>query len=497
MKQFSFLFLFLSLYFAQAQTVCESFEGLSVPTQDRQHAFNIYGNGNPGFLSKWYVTNGTPAIYASGQINGINAYKGSQYALLAVCKDTNVSEGFSVRQDFLQGKTYTVSMAIRNRGSLGTPVPINIQFVLLDSVIPYSYQTAAGCSKVPAIPGNAKVAYTLNNFSNGNWNLLKFNVTNLPANYRHMWIRATFPSGSSTETTYLLMDTFCIKEWVPNGCYNFEEYFVPLNETGHAFELYGNGKTGFLQDWHVASGTPSIYSTGQLSGVFAYKGDQYALLTVCGQSGNYNEGVSLKHNFEQGKSYTVSMAIRNRNANGAPTPIDVDFLLLKDSINFAYQTQTGCTQMPAAPAGADTVHSLQSFAQDSWQLINFDINNLSSSFKELWFRTKFSSGATLSSTNFLFDSVCVKEKLTPNAINDSYESRAIQLYPNPAQNLLHVETAQHNGVYQIYDMTGKEVMNGKASSSNFIIDISSLSKGVFFFMFTEGGVSSTHKVVKQ
>ena len=95
-------------------------------------------------------------------------------------------------------------------------------------------------------------------------------------------------------------------------CESFDRQTVTLQESAHTFDTFGNGNGGFLNDWNVASGTPSVYSSGQLAGVNAYDGNQYVLTAVCDASDDYSEGLSLQHSFLQGNSYNVSLVMRNR-----------------------------------------------------------------------------------------------------------------------------------------------------------------------------------------
>jgi hypothetical protein len=124
-------------------------------------------------------------------------------------------------------------------------------------------------------------------------------------------------------------------------CENFDSFTVTTNNKQHAFNTYGNGNSGFLQNWTVPNGTPAIVASGDLNGVNAYNGNQCALMGVCDVASDWSEGLALNYSFEQGKSYTVTMAVRNAPLSVTPTPIDVNFLLLKNPIQHTYQTQTG------------------------------------------------------------------------------------------------------------------------------------------------------------
>lgn len=482
----------------QAQTYCESFDSQTVSIQESAHTFNTYGNGNGGFLNDWNVASGTPSVYSSGQLAGVNAYDGNQFVLSGVCDASDdYSEGLSLQHDFLQGNTYNVTLAMRNRGSGVNPTPIDIDFVLLDTPIPYTYQTNTGCSPTPAIPNGSLIVHTESSFATDSWQIINFTITNLSTDYHNIWIRSFLSQGSPFVTTFLLLDSLCIETVVPTTCFMFEEQTITTPDIAHTFNTYGNGNPGFLQDWNVVSGTPSIYFDGALGNVTAFEGTQFALTGVCDISGGWNESVSLEYNFQQGNSYSVSMAVRNRGVNGTPTPIDVDFVLLENPIAYTYNTGTGCSQIPATPAGSDTAYTLAALNQDAWQVISFNVSNLAADYSNLWFRAKFSSGSPLVTTFFLFDSVCVTQINEPIGITETPEQLAINVFPNPTNGTITIETSEAKGFYTLHDVTGKLLLNGTVATKRFNLDLSAFSKGIYFFSLHDGQKQIHRKIIKE
>ncbi len=483
---------------AISQTYCESFDGQSVSVQDGAHAFNTFGNGNGGFLNDWNVTSGTPSIYSSGQLSGVNAYDGNQYVLMAVCDASDdYSEGLSLQHDFLQGNTYNISLAIRNHGSVINPTPIDIEFVLLDSPISYTYQTNTGCSPTPAIPTGGLIVHTESSYATDSWQIINFSIANLTADYHNIWIRSYLSQGAPFVTTFLLIDSACIETIEPSSCYMFDEQTITLSDRDHAFNTYGNGNTGFLEDWNVVSGTPAVYYDGSLGNVTAFEGTQFALTAVCDAGSNFSENVSLEYDFQQGYSYSVSMAVRNHGSTITPTPIDVDFILLENPITYTYNTSVGCSQIPTTPAGSDTIHTISSLNTDAWQVISFNITNLATDYSNLWFNNHFSTGSSLVTTFFLFDSVCVTQTGTPSGITENTHKLNMEVYPNPTTGSITIETEKAKGNYELRDVTGKLLLTGNVAATKFNLDISTFSKGIYFFTLSDGVQQTHRKIIKE
>lgn len=499
MKKILTLFINSLLFiYSYAQTYCESFDGQTLTTQQGAHAFNTYGNGNGGFLNDWNVVNGTPSIMQSGQIAGVNAYSGNQYALQSACDaGADWGESLSLQYNFLQGNTYQVTMAVRNRGIAGTPTPVDINFVLMDQPIAYTYTTATGCSPNPAIPNNTFIAHTETSFATDAWTIVSFTVSNLNADYHNIWIRNNYSQGAPLVTTFVLLDSVCIEQLSPAQCYMFDEQTVAPSDVNHTFNLYGNGNAGFLADWNVLSGTPSVCYDGYLNGVNAYEGSQYVLMGVCDASALWADGLSLQYNFTQDNTYQVSMAIRNRGIAGTPTPLNVEFVLLDQPIAYTYNPNTGCSPSPAIPNGAVTVHTESSFATDAWTLLTFNIANLNTDFHNLWIRPNFSSGQAETTTFFLFDSLCVTQIDSAMSLADNAALLNLNIYPNPTSGNVIVESASAKGSYLLNDLTGKLLLNGNVTNQRFEIDLSAFSEGVYIFTLYDGENMVHKKIIKE
>jgi hypothetical protein len=78
------------------------------------------------------------------------------------------------------------------------------------------------------------------------------------------------------------------------------------------------------------------------------------------------------------------------------------------------------------------------------------------------------------------------------------ELKSVDIYPNPATNDLHVRTidlTNHKIAYSIIDVYGREVEN-KTLMTPATIDISDLSKGIYFIRMTGDQINSTFKFIK-
>ena len=491
-----------------AQDACYTFDEQAVPLDETDHPFNTYGDGAPGFLEDWYVTSGTPSIYYSGQLAGVDAFEGDQFVLSSVCNIAGeFSEGLSLSYDFVAGNEYTVSLAIRNAPTAGNaPAPLDINFTLLTDTIAFNYQFASGCTQAPAVPSDAVVAHSISGFDANSWQVVTFTVTGLTADFSQLWFRASRADGAQAVTTFFLMDSLCITPVVPTGtCYTFDEQVVPLDETDHPFNTYGDGALGFLEDWYVTSGTPSIYYSGQLAGVDAFEGDQFVLSSVCNIAGEFSEGLSLSYDFVAGNEYTVSLAIRNApTAGNAPAPLDINFTLLTDTIAFNYQFASGCTQAPAVPSDAVVAHSISGFDANSWQVVTFTVTGLTADYSQLWFRANRAVGAQAVTTFFLMDSLCITDEGASVGVQDREEAqRSMLLYPNPTSGVLNVvlDGAKGASVLEVFNAMGQQVavkhMSLFGTQHQEALQLGNLTDGIYTVRLSTASGQTFQKFVMQ
>ncbi len=492
-----------------AQEACYTFDDQVVTLQETSHTFNTYGDGSSGFLEDWYVTNGTPSIYYSGQLAGVDAFEGNQFVLAGMCDIAGeFSEGLSLSYNFLQGNSYRVSLAIRNAPLPGSSaVPLDLNFILLEDTLAFNYQFASGCTQTPSIPSGAFVSHTISNFADNTWQVVTFDISNLTADFSQLWFRTNRTTSDQGGTTFFLMDSLCVELLPPpSNCYTFDEQAVTLQETSHTFNTYGDGSIGFLEDWYVTNGTPSIYYSGQLSGVDAFEGNQFVLAGMCDIAGEFTEGLSLSYDFLQGNSYTVSLAIRNAPLPGnAAVPLDLNFILLEDTLAFNYQFASGCTQTPSIPSGAFVSHTISNFADNTWQVVTFDISNLTADFSQLWFRTNRTSSDQGGTTFFLMDSLCIADNGASVGVAAHQEglAPALTLYPNPTNGVLHVgfNGGAEPSYLEIFNAMGQQVLfqevEPTTNKEQIALQLGHLVNGIYTLRLSSRSGQSFQKFVLQ
>ena len=80
---------------------------------------------------------------------------------------------------------------------------------------------------------------------------------------------------------------------------------------------------------------------------------------------------------------------------------------------------------------------------------------------------------------------------------ENYKNKVqVNIYPNPSNEILTIETSEEQGEIKITDLLGNEIKSEKINKS-LQLDVSNISKGVYFVTFVSGNNIFTRKIIVQ
>ena len=100
---------------------------------------------------------------------------------------------------------------------------------------------------------------------------------------------------------------------------------------------------------------------------------------------------------------------------------------------------------------------------------------------------------------FYFDDFKIN-KIGTVTLNNEQESNLKELfrtYPNPAKNILNIQTKENNYSIKIYTIDGKQLLYQSNLSFNQTIDISDYSTGAYFLKVITVNGRETMKIIKE
>ncbi len=80
---------------------------------------------------------------------------------------------------------------------------------------------------------------------------------------------------------------------------------------------------------------------------------------------------------------------------------------------------------------------------------------------------------------------------------DSFEKATFKMYPNPAKNVLNIESASKIDQVSVYNVLGQEVLSKTATNEIVTLDVSNLRTGIYVVKTTIDGATSSSKFIKE
>ena len=73
----------------------------------------------------------------------------------------------------------------------------------------------------------------------------------------------------------------------------------------------------------------------------------------------------------------------------------------------------------------------------------------------------------------------------------------LSVYPNPATDIMKVESTQTVGSYEVYDINGARVIRNEPNAKAFTLDLRDLPSGTYLLKTVSEGSTQTQRIVKE
>ncbi len=136
-------------------------------------------------------------------------------------------------------------------------------------------------------------------------------------------------------------------------------------------------------------------------------------------------------------------------------------------------------------------NNAQDYIVDSWEWMDLSALGNVDSVQFLLTSSDTTGGFGMNTPNFFaFDDF---NGVGPNAIDELAAKPTLNLYPNPATNMVSIKTSFETSLVSVIDLTGKTVLTTTQNN----IDISKLTAGVYFLKAENANQVVTEKFIKQ
>ena len=292
----------------------------------------------------------------------------------------------------------------------------------------------------------------------------------------------------------------------------------------HKVILYNRGTSNMTSasiTYNVNGGTNSTYNwTGNLAP------NKYSVIDISTTETNGNFNVAMA---------TVNGVADQRATNNSATAefsfpsitdypyIDYTFNLIGDpygdETSWELKNQSGTTLYSGGPytftgvAGTQVLVSNQSWTLPAggcytFKIIDVDSDGMSGSASNTgvpnndagsWTITTNSGATTVSSGGGNFGAVASASFTNASLSNSEFALESIIMYPNPSSSVLNVEipaSLGNNNQYEVFNNLGQVIKSGTTNSSNFSINTSNFSNGVYFLKLKVENATKTLKFIK-
>jgi hypothetical protein len=147
-------------------------------------------------------------------------------------------------------------------------------------------------------------------------------------------------------------------------------------------------------------------------------------------------------------------------------------------------------------------NSAQSISSE-YQQKEFDFSNVSAADENEFFKVRFRFNGTNmtedANKKVIFNNIAVSavDKNVLSAEDYLIEEQNLTIYPNPAKDKIRILSNSSIDKVLVYNILGKLVYESPKKASNLSVDISNLSKGIYFIKVFSDGFSKTKKIVKE
>ncbi len=215
-------------------------------------------------------------------------------------------------------------------------------------------------------------------------------------------------------------------------------------------------------------------------------------------SGNYDDDAN--------KTITLKNAIDLTNAIGANVTFNAKWNIENDwdYTQFEVSTDNGSSWTPqcgnftnngSTNGGQPTGEPLYDGDQNDWVLEEIDLSDYVG--ESILVRFQFESDGSENRDGFYFDNLTINViDDTGLSVSDISESK-FNIYPNPVENLLNINTALSNYSAELFTIQGQRVFVSENNTGSQTIDYSTYASGIYLLKLTSNDISQTFKIVKQ
>ncbi len=234
------------------------------------------------------------------------------------------------------------------------------------------------------------------------------------------------------------------------------------------------------------------------------------VLSIYGDTGNYTNIWTSDYSFggNEGTPDLDPTAVENKAikmnfatagwGQGKNSSIDISAY---NYVNFDYYSDTESTQLRFIMIGGgefpyELTTAAGTLIQNSWQRVSVPLSfftGLGFS-KTNFLQYKLGTTSNLVSKIVFFDNIYLS---TTNLATTSFETVNVKMYPNPANNVLNIDSKSNIENVAIYNLLGQEVISVSVNKQSTSLNIANLQTGVYVVKTSIDGKIASSRLIKE
>ncbi|OYU83522.1 MAG: hypothetical protein CFE24_10985 [Flavobacterium sp. BFFFF2] len=411
------------------------------------------------------------------KVSPINNGSGVSETLVSVPLVTNGWSSVDLPKSAFTGMTWDSVFQLKFDGQAG----VSPSTIYLDNI--YFWKT-------PLAPGSDS---TLSDLKVNGTTIAGFTSTALAYNYEMVVGTTAVPQITATTTDPTATITSITQATAIPGM----AYVLVTSQNGNVTSTYTVAFTASLPNPSPIPSTPPA----QVLSVYGDTGDFTNIWTP---SYNFGSNLGTPNLDPNGMNRAIKMnfAIAGY-GEGTNTPTDISNY---NYVHFDYFADNQSTEIRfILIGGGEFVYELTTTGSNgtiipgSWQSVNVPLSfftNIGFS-KSNYLQYKLGTLGNMSSKIVYFDNIYFSVNPGTFLGNDSFTSTGFRMYPNPVNSVLNLSSASAIDQVQVLNTLGQVVANERFSSTEAVLNVSELPKGIYIISVQSGSEVTKKQFIKE
>ncbi len=253
-------------------------------------------------------------------------------------------------------------------------------------------------------------------------------------------------------------------------------------------------KTAVLDVNPVAAPIPPTVTPSTVIGIY---GEAYP---ITGYVQGFGSAIGVDLDTSSGTNNALKYNFANGGYGQEFTKKDISAMQF---VHFDYYTTNATAfklHMISGNPTFEAIYDIPNITRNQWVGVNVPMSVFTNnpSFKATdFFQFKFDVAAATPTAGTVYIDNIYLSLTNPALGTESFQASSVKMYPNPAKNVLNIDSNSTIEKVSVYSISGQEVLSKKPNSNSTTLQTSGLQRGTYIVRSTIDGKTTTSKLIKE